>query len=116
MKASHDLSEEIKTMRRVGHYMPHDGWYWSENDVEKLKMEFSDGTGISQIAVELQKSELAVMQEIEKLDLYERKDFPKRHRRPRASKGYDCHYCNGDCDNCPIANSNDPEQEVQHVQ
>lgn len=98
-------------MRDPYHYMPHDGWYWSSEDEENLKTMFATGIGVSQIAIELQRSELAVMQEIEKLDLYERKEHPKRHRRPRATKGFDCHYCNGDCDNCPIANSNDSEED-----
>ena len=114
MNTNHDLSDEIKTMRKIGHYMPHDGWYWSDVDIDYLKENFNSGTGISQIAVELQRSELAVIQEIEKLDLYERKEYPKRHRRPRAKNWNECHYCNGDCDNCPIANDTS-QQEAQNV-
>lgn len=114
MNTSHDLSDEIKTMRKVGHYMPHDGWYWSEEDIDYLKENFVSGRGISRIAVELQRSELAVIQEIEKLDLYERKEYPKRHRRPCANKSHECHYCDGDCDNCPIANDAS-QPEAQHV-
>ena len=115
MGADYVLLEAIKTMRAPYHPMPHDGWYWSEDDVYNLKMMFSQGVGISQIAIELQRSELAVMQEIEKLDLYERKEHPRRFRKSRAPKGFLCYYCNGECDNCPVANSNDPKQEAQSV-
>ena len=55
---------------------------------------FNDCFGITEIADHLQRTEPAVMQEIEKTDLHHRKDNPKRRKKKKQARCL--------CDRCRI--------------
>jgi len=85
-------TEMIKSLRNRTVRLEHEGDYWTAEENERLKRMFSDNIGISEISLTLQRTEPAVMQQIEKLDLYGRKANPKRRKK---HKGYKC-----PCDKC----------------
>ena len=47
-----------------------EGAYWEKEEIELLEEMFNSGAGITEIALVLERSEPAVVQQIEKLDLY----------------------------------------------
>ena len=85
-------TEMIKSLRNRTVRLEHEGDYWTAEENERMKKMFTENLGISEIALTLQRTEPAVMQQIEKLDLYGRKANPKRRKK---HKGYKC-----PCDKC----------------
>ena len=77
-----------------------EGDFWSSDERENLSQFFMDGFDISEIALQLERSETAIIQQIEKLDLYNRTLVPKRKKR---SKDDSCHCgtCTADKKDCP---------------
>lgn len=75
-----EYSETVRNMRRGIRRLDREGDYWSEDDKEKLRILFDLGTGITDISIQMQRTEPAIMQQIEKLDLYQRKENPSRRR------------------------------------
>lgn len=59
-------TEMIKSLRNRTVRLEHEGDYWTAEENERLKSMFSDNLGISEIALTLQRTEPAVMQQIEK--------------------------------------------------
>lgn len=90
--------ESIRSMRNHEGRLERAGDYWSDEERERLKEMFDAGIGISEIAIRLQRTEPAVFQQIEKMDLYQRKN------RPRRRKGTDrvciCHCPACEVDEC----------------
>ena len=86
-------TEMIRALRNRTTKLQREGDYWDQEEIEKLKDMFNEGVGISDIALQLQRTEPAVQQQIEKLDLYRRKDRPQR----RKQNNKRCEYA----DNCP---------------
>lgn len=76
----------------------HDGDFWSETEKEQLKFLFSIGKGITEIALALERSEPAVMQQIEKMDLFGRRMYPMRQKKARCK--CKCNICDLR-DECP---------------
>ena len=72
--------EAVRTVRRSPASLERRGECWSEEDKGKLSEMFFDNVGITEIAIILQRSESAVMQQIEKQDLYLRKQYPCRQK------------------------------------
>jgi len=73
--------------------MEHEGNYWDEAENKRLIYLFNAGIGIEEIAVLLQRTEPAVIQQIEKLDLYHRKENPIRRRRTEKAPKCLCSRC-----------------------
>lgn len=69
--------ETVKSMRRRTTRLEREGDYWTREEQETLVRSFDSGVGITEMATQFQRSEPAVMQQIEKLDLYQRKDNPR---------------------------------------
>jgi len=92
--------EMIKSLRNRTTRLEREGDYWTPDENEQLKMMFYNYRGISEMALTLQRTEPAVLQQIEKLDLYGRKANPKRHKKPKKMK------C--PCDACPYTSSTCP--------
>ena len=63
-----------------------EGAYWEKEEIERLEEMFNSGAGITEIALVLERSEPAVVQQIEKLDLYGRKQNPQRKRQNRIRR------------------------------
>ena len=75
-----DFKEAVKAMRSRTGKLEHEGDYWTSDDIELLRTMFNNFEGLTDIAITLQRTEVAVMQQIEKLDLYGRKNNPRRCR------------------------------------
>ena len=89
-------TEGVINMRRRTVRLDREGDYWTDEEKQKLVQKFMEGEGITEIALELQRSEPAIYQMIEKLDLYNRKSQPQR--RKSAPKPPVCL-----CENCQLA-------------
>lgn len=96
-----DFVEIVRSMRNRTSRMEREGDYWDEGEKEKLVQLFEDNIGITAIAVQLQRTEPAVIQQIEKLDLYKRKDNPIRRRRVNKAPECLCGQCQIDQASCP---------------
>ena len=72
--------QSIINMRQRTTRLEREGDYWTEEEKFQLETLFEQGVGITQIALCLQRTEPAVFQQIEKMDLYERRRRPSRRR------------------------------------
>ena len=86
--------------------------FWNDEEKEKLKRMFDQGYGISEIAFEMGRSEPEVMQQVEKMDLYQRAENPKRHRSPAKDPVCLCAVCTLDQSRCPNYKDYHAMQEV----
>lgn len=62
------MEEKIRMMRFVDLYLENNNGYWTEEEEKKLSSMFHMGTGISQIALELGRTERTVVQKINALN------------------------------------------------
>lgn len=85
--------QNVINMRRGTVRLEREGNYWEEDEKEFLAELFNEGVGITQIASLLQRTEPAIMQQIEHMDLYERKQYPKRRRSLIKRAGCLCKRC-----------------------
>lgn len=99
-----NFSETVKAMRNRTTRLEHEGDYWSEEEKEWLARLFEQGVGISEIAVLLQRTEPAVIQQIEKMDLYQRREYPARRRNEAKSHVCLCKNCKLERSCCPRCN------------
>ena len=95
------LKETIRSLRNRGGRLEHEGDCWTQEEKERLSEMFSEGIGISETAIRLQRTEPAVIQQIEKLDLYRRKDWPKRKKGVKKDPSCCCSSCEADPSLCP---------------
>ena len=72
--------EAVRNVRHSPASLERRGECWSEEDKEKLSEMFNDDIGITEIAVILKRLETAIMQQIEKQDLYGRRLYPARQK------------------------------------
>ena len=96
-----DKRQQLQKLRNRKIRPEREGEYWTENEVATLTRKFCEGCGISEIAVALHRSEPASLQEIEKLDLYDRKANPRRQRTARQA-GCLFDRCMADPALCPL--------------
>lgn len=99
-----DNIQITKNMRSRTMRLEHEGDYWGDDEKRQLQEMFEDGVGITEMAIRLQRTEPAVNQQIEKMDLYGRKGNPIRFRRPRNSRDASaclCERCGADPALCP---------------
>lgn len=80
MMTEKGFTESVNTLRSHNSHLECAGDYWRPEEKERLIEMFYEGIGLSEIAIRLQRTEPAVFQQIEKLDLYRRKDYPKRRK------------------------------------
>ena len=106
----HGLEEAIKSMRNRNRRLDREGDYWSQEEKDRLRSLFDDGTGLSEIAIRLQRTEPAVFQQIEKMDLYQRKDYPQRRRSFARSGSCLCRQCTADRSICPLREGREKEE------
>lgn len=81
--------ERIQAMRQRTGQMNREGTYWTDDDKETLKTLFSQNVGITEIALILQRTEVAVMQQIQSLNLYEK----VRRQSAKTQEGCLCKQC-----------------------
>lgn len=97
-----EYREAVRNMRHSPASLERRGDYWSEEDKGKLSEMFFDNVGITEMAVILQRSETAIMQQIEKQDLYDRKLYPTRQRNNSVPSKCLCEVCVADPALCPL--------------
>lgn len=69
---SPDNQEHIKKMREHPELYERTGEYWTDEEREKLRRLYLDGTGISEISLELQRPESAIMMQLSGSGLIQR--------------------------------------------
>lgn len=106
----HGLEEAIKNMRNRGIRLDREGDIWSQDEKDRLEELFYEGVGISEIAIRLQRTEPAVIQQIEKMDLYQRKSYPKRRRSFAKSGSCLRQQCTADRSLCPLYEEGEQEE------
>ena len=72
--------------------------YWSEHDREKLQRMYKDGTDISEISIDLGRTEVSVYSQLLQMGLF----APQCRQRGRSKKpAVRCLCPNCDCSSCP---------------
>ena len=102
--------ESIRNMRSRTTRLDREGDYWQPYEIERLRAEFDAGTGVTEIALMLQRTEPAIMQQIEKLDLFARKKNPRRIHAKLKELTCRCFKCSRN----PLCNGEYCMQEVEH--
>ena len=93
----HDCTESVKNMRNRTVRLDREGDYWTAEERESLAQKFHEGIGITAMALELQRTESAVIQQIEAMDLFGRKKKTSAPKQPRCL----CSNCQLDPALCP---------------
>lgn len=73
-----NMTETVKNMRNRTARLDRGGDYWTEDEKQQLAERFDAGEGITSIAIQLQRSETAIFQQCEKMDLFKRKSYAKK--------------------------------------
>ena len=96
------FQESVRSLRNHMCQLEREGDYWSDEERGRLKTMFDGGVGITEISIRLQRTEPAVFQQIEKMDLYQRKKRPRRQRAAgKTCGGCYCPSCEVDQRSCP---------------
>lgn len=107
-----EFTESVKNLRKRTKKLEHEGDYWTQEEREKLIRMFDvELKGITEIAILLQRTEPAVAQQIEKLDLYQRKENPQRQKSFTKEPVCLCPNCRLDPASCPHRTTCGAEQE-----
>ena len=105
------LNESVKNMRNRTVRLDREGDYWTDQEKEQLVRMFRDGEGITTMAICLQRTEPAVMQQIEKMDLYQRKTNPSKRKLTAKPPTCLCAACQLDSTFCPRCEAHNTTQE-----
>lgn len=97
----YEIIEGVISMRSRTVRLDREGDYWTEEEKEQLVKLFREGEGITAIAIRLQRTEPAIMQQIEKMDLYRRKETPVRRKSTPKPPACLCDTCQLDSASCP---------------
>ena len=98
---TNEFTESVMNMRKRTVRLDREGDYWTDEEKEQLVKLFREGEGITAIAIKLQRSEPAIMQQIEKIDLYRRKEAPVRRKSDPKPPACLCDNCKLDPASCP---------------
>ena len=104
--------EAVIAMRNREVRLDRDGEYWTEEEKQQLRLLFEAGYGITEIAYNLHRTEAAIYQQIESLDLYNRKANPQRRRSAAKPRGCLCENCQCDPSFCPRCMKNQEGEEA----
>lgn len=105
-----EFRQSVMLMRSKCEKLDREGEYWSEEERQYLQALFDSGTGITAIAILLQRTELAVIMQANQLDLFTPPN-KKRTYRPRVPHCLCCN-CKLDPAFCPRNRPPMPMQEV----
>ena len=112
MRSEEAFQESVHSMRNQTLRADRAGDYWTDDEKNRLRILVGSGVGITEIALELGRTEPAVYQQIEKLDLYGRKQNPQRQRNGKKPPECLCGRCGNDpalCllrEQCSVAKEN----------
>ncbi len=96
------LNEVVKCIRNRTVRLEREGDYWEDEEKDQLVRMFHDGVGITEMAMALQRTEPAIIQQVEKLDLYQRKASPIRRKNQTKAPQCLCTACSLDPALCPM--------------
>ena len=102
--------ERIRILRQRTDRLEHEGDFWTKDEIKMLVNGFHDCVGITEMADLLQRTEPAVMQQIEKMYLYHRKDNPNRRKKKKQARCL-CGRCWIGADHCPNRAAAGEEEE-----
>ena len=102
MRSEEVFQESVRSMRNQTLRAGRAGDYWTDDEKNQLRILFDSGVGITEIALELGRTEPAVYQQIEKMDLYGRKQNPQRQRNGKKPPECLCGRCGNDPALCPL--------------
>ena len=95
------IHESLATLRNGGNTPERSGDYWSESDLSELERLFWDGIGMSEIAIYMQRTEVAIYQQLLKLGVLARQCVPRTRREKSVNRGCLCPDCsNPNCAYC----------------
>lgn len=107
-----EITRKTIAMRNGTEKMRRDREYWSEEERKKLRILFAQGMSINEIAIELERSESAVFQQILQMGLYTRRPEVARTRRPAVKEPVClCSVCLCDPALCPSCDHSQVIQE-----
>ena len=75
--------ERVRAMRQRTAQLEREGMYWTEDEKEQLRQSIWDDVDITEIALNLQRTEMAVLQQAQLMGLYGK----ARNCPPRKQKG-----------------------------
>lgn len=67
-----ERNSRIQAMRQRTSQLEREGTYWTDDDKERLRSLFFENVGITDIALILQRTEVAIAQQIQLMNLYEK--------------------------------------------
>lgn len=70
---TNEFTESVMNMRKRTVRLDREGDYWTDEEKEMLLNKFREGDGITAMALAFQRTEAAVMKQIEEQDLFGRK-------------------------------------------
>lgn len=70
---TNEFTESVMNMRKRTVRLDREGDYWTDEEKEMLLNKFREGEGITAMALAFQRTEAAVMKQIEEQDLFSRK-------------------------------------------
>lgn len=94
--------KELLALRNGEQPPQRSGEFWTEDEVRQLTVMFESGTGISEIAIQLERSEISVYQQLEKRGFLSAQSKSRnRNKKERPIPGCLCPFCGNDsCKNC----------------
>ncbi len=96
------LNEVVKCIRNRTVRLEREGGYWEDDEKDQLVRMFHNGVGITEMAMALQRTEPAIIQQVEKMDLYQRKASPSRRKNQAKAPQCLCGCCTLDPALCPM--------------
>lgn len=94
-----DFTMELQQLRAGDKLPKKRNGYWSEEDKKKLVKMFNDAVGISQIAIRLERTEVAVMSQLVMMGLFTPQCQPRAKKLSARKKKCQCPEC--ECNSCP---------------
>ena len=113
MMTQEEIREATRNMRNRTANLERAGDYWTEDEKSQLRELFERGVGLSEIAIRLQRTEPAVNQQTEKMDLYRRGSNPCRRKSEPKTPVCLCDTCELDKSACPRCGACDTTQEAE---
>ncbi len=95
MKADHDALMDLRSGKKPAQ---HSGDYWSEEDKQKLHCLFMEGCRLSEIALELNRTERGIVTQLDRAGLLAPQARPRGRRNQHKCLCPNCAVVN--CQNC----------------
>ena len=85
--------QELAALRSGERPCERSGEYWSKEEREKMLRDFAAGVGISELTLELKRTELAVVQELKNAGAFENQTRRRGRNQPKPSGCPSCCQC-----------------------